>query len=207
VIGFLDSRSPDAMAGRLDAFHRGLKEAGFVEGENLKIEYRWANNQLARLAEEAADLVRRRPAVIITSGGPSSALAAKAATTTIPVVFLVGEDPIRLGLVSSLNRPSSNLTGVNLFANELEAKRLELLHQMVPRALHVAVLVNSADAKYSETTVREVGAAASRIGLQIRVLWAGTPARFRRFSQGWDRSALTLCSWERPHSSISGVFN
>jgi ABC-type uncharacterized transport system substrate-binding protein len=175
VLGFLDSRSPEAMTGRLDAFHRGLKEAGFSEGENLKIEYRWANNQLARLSVEAGDLVRRQPSVIVTSGGPSAALAAKAATTTIPIVFLVGEDPARLGLVDSLSRPSGNLTGVNLFANELEAKRLELLHQMVPHAVHVAVLVNSADPTYSETTLREVGAAASRIGLQIRVLRAGTP--------------------------------
>ncbi len=175
VLGFLDSRSPDAMAARLNAFHQGLKEVGFSEGENLKIEYRWANNQLDRLADEAADLVGRRPAVIVTSGGPSAALAAKGATTTIPVVFLVGEDPARLGLVDSLSRPGGNLTGVNLFANELEAKRLELLHQMVPHAVHVAVLINSADAKYSETTLREVGAAANRLGLQIRVLRASTP--------------------------------
>ena len=174
VLGFLDSRSPDAMAARLNAFHRGLKEAGFSEGENLKIEYRWANNQTDRLAELAADLVRRQPAMIATTGGPSVALAAKAATTTIPIVFLVGEDPIRLGLVSSLSRPSGNLTGINLFANELEAKRLELLHQLVPQAVRVAVLVNSADARYTETTLREVGAAASTIGLQIRVLRAGT---------------------------------
>ena len=106
--------------------------------------------------------MRRQPAIIVTSGGPLAALAAKAATTTIPVVFLVGDDPIRLGLVSSLNRPNGNLTGINLFANELEAKRLELLHQLVPQAVRIAVLVNSADARNTETTLREIGAAASK---------------------------------------------
>lgn len=174
VLGFLDSRSPDAMTGRLNAFHHGLKEAGFSEGENLKIDYRWCNNQAERLVQEAADLVRRQPAVIVTSGGPLAALAAKAATTAIPIVFLVGDDPIRLGLVGSLSRPSGNLTGINLFANELEAKRLELLHQLVPRAVRIAVLVNSADERYTETTLREVGVAANRMGLQIRVLRAST---------------------------------
>jgi putative tryptophan/tyrosine transport system substrate-binding protein len=150
VIGFLESRSSDAMAGRLAAFRHGLKEVGFVDGENVRIVYRWAENRLDRLPEMAADLVREQVAVIVTSGGPTSALAAKAATATIPVVFLVGEDPTRLGLVSSLARPTGNLTGINLFANELEAKRLELLHQVVPRAVRIAVLVNSADARNTE---------------------------------------------------------
>jgi putative tryptophan/tyrosine transport system substrate-binding protein len=129
VVGFLDSRSTDAMASRLRGLRQGLKEVGFVENENLKIEYRWAENQIERLPEMAAEMVRRQVAVIITTGGPAAALAAKAATTTIPVVFLVGEDPTRLGLVSSLTRPTGNLTGMNLFSNELEAKRLELLLQ------------------------------------------------------------------------------
>ena len=132
------------------AFRHGLKEVGFVDGENVRIVYRWAENRLDRLPEMAADLVREQVAVIVTSGGPTSALAAKAATATIPVVFLVGEDPTRLGLVSSLARPTGNLTGINLFANELEAKRLELLHQVVPRAVRIAVLVNSADARNTE---------------------------------------------------------
>src|SRR4051794_16414343 len=120
VIGFLDSRSSGAMTSRLVAFRQGLKEVGFIEGENVRVEYRWAENKSDSLTEMAAELVRLKSAVIITTGGSSAALAAQAATTTIPIVFLVGEDPTRLGLVTSLTRPSGNLTGVNLFANELE---------------------------------------------------------------------------------------
>ncbi len=174
VIGFLDSRPPDAMANRLGAFRRGLKEAGYVEGENVTIEYRWAENRTDRLPELAAELVRRQVTVIVTTGGTPAALAAKAATTTIPVVFLVGQDPARLGLVASLARPSGNLTGINLFANELEAKRLELLRELVPRAARVTVFVNPADVPNTEATLRDVGAAARAIGLQIQVLNAGT---------------------------------
>jgi putative ABC transport system substrate-binding protein len=169
LVGFLDSRSPDALGSRLAAFRQGLKEMDFAEGENVTILYRWAENRIDRLPEMAAELVRRQAAVIVTSGGPTTALAAKAATATIPVVFLVGEDPTRLGLVSSLARPSGNLTGINLYANELEAKRLELLRQLVPRAARLAVLVNSADVRNTENTLREVGAAASAVGLQMQV--------------------------------------
>jgi putative ABC transport system substrate-binding protein len=168
VIIYFDSRPSDAMADRLAAFRQGLKEAGFVEGENVAIEYRWGDNRVDRLPEIAAELVRRQPAVIVTSGGPTAALAAKAATTTIPIVFGVGEDPTQLGLVTSLSRPTGNLTGVNLLANEVEAKRLELLHQVVPSATRIAVLVNQADARNTETTLREVGGAAGKIGVQIR---------------------------------------
>jgi putative ABC transport system substrate-binding protein len=174
VVGFLDGRPPDAMTSRLAAFRQGLKEIGFVEGENVKIEYRWADNQVDRLPNMAAELVRMQAAAIVTTGGPAPALAAQAATKTIPVVFLVGEDPTRLGLVSSLTRPSGNLTGINLFANELEAKRLELLHRLVPGAARIAVLLNSYDARNTETTLREVGAAARSMGLQIDVINAGT---------------------------------
>jgi putative tryptophan/tyrosine transport system substrate-binding protein len=174
VIGFLDSRPPQAMASRLGAFRQGLKEAGFAEGENLSVVYRWAENRLDRLPELAAELVRRQVAVIVATGGPSSAFAAKATTTTIPIVFLVGEDPAKLGLVSSLARPSGNPTGINMFANELEAKRLELLHQLVPRAARIALLVSPADARNTENTLREVGAAARSLGLQIQVLEAAT---------------------------------
>jgi putative ABC transport system substrate-binding protein len=170
VIGFLDSRSSDAMTSRLAAFRRGLKEVGFTDGENVRIEYRWAENKADQLVEMAAELVGLRPAVIVTSGGPPAAFAAKAATTTIPVVFLVGGDPTHLGLVSSLNRPSGNLTGINLFANELEAKRLALLHQLVPQAARVAILVNAADVTNTENTLREAEAAARTIGLQIQIL-------------------------------------
>ena len=175
VIGFLDSRPPEAMTSRLGAFRQSLKEAGFAEGENVSVVYRWAANSIDRLPEMAAELVRRQAAVIVTTGGgPTTAVAAKAATETIPIVFLVGEDPVRLGLVSSLARPSGNLTGINLLTNELEAKRLELLHQLVPRATRIAVLVNPADVRNTETTLQEVGAAAPSMGLQVQVLRAST---------------------------------
>jgi putative ABC transport system substrate-binding protein len=174
VIGFLDSRPPEAMTSRLGAFRQGLKEAGFAEGENVSVVYRWAANSIDRLPEMAAELVRRQAALIVTTGGPTTAAAAKVVTETIPIVFLVGEDPVRLGLVSSLARPSGNLTGINLLTNELEAKRLELLHQLVPRAARIAVLVNPADVHNTETTLREVGAAAPSMGLQVQVLRART---------------------------------
>jgi putative ABC transport system substrate-binding protein len=141
VIGFLDSRSSDGMASRLAAFRQGLKEVGLVEGENVTIIYRWAEDRVDRLPDMASELARQAT-VIVTTGGPPAAFAAKAATTIIPIVFLVGEDPTRLGLVTSLARPGGNLTGINMLANELEAKRLQLLHQLVPQARRIAVLVN-----------------------------------------------------------------
>jgi putative ABC transport system substrate-binding protein len=167
VIGFLDSRSSDAMGNRLGGFREGLKEFGFAEGENVTVAYRWAEDRLDRLPAMAAKLASLQPVVIVTTGGPTTAFAAKAVTTTIPIVFMVGEDPTRLGLVSSLARPSGNLTGVNLFANELEAKRLELLHQLVPGAKRIAVLVNPANGTTTETTLREVGTAARTTGLHL----------------------------------------
>ena len=168
VIGFLDPRSPDTLADHLRAFRQGLKDTGYVEGENVAIEYRWAENQLDRLPALAADLVRRRVAVIATNGGAAAAFAAKAATTTIPIVFMVGEDPVRLGLVASLARPGGNLTGVNLVISELTAKRLGLLRELVPRAARVAVLVNQANIANTETTVRDVKAAAHDIGCKSK---------------------------------------
>jgi putative tryptophan/tyrosine transport system substrate-binding protein len=196
VIGFLDSRAADAMASRLGAFRHGLKELGFAEGENVSVVYRWAENRVDRLPELAAELVGRQVTVIVTTGGPTTALAAKTATTTIPIVFLVGEDPVRLGLVGSLARPSGNLTGINLLANELEAKRLELLHQLVPRAARVAVLVNPADARNTETTLREVGAAARSIGMQVQVLSASTAREIEE--------ALAAVGQERPDALFVG---
>jgi putative ABC transport system substrate-binding protein len=173
VIGFLHSTSPDVNADRLRAFRQGLKDTGYVEGANVAIEYRYAENQIDRLPELAAELVRRRVAVIAAMGSPGPAFAAKAATTTIPIVFSVNEDPVRLGLVASLARPGGNLTGINTFGAELVAKRLELLHELVPTAARIAVLVNPTT-RAAETTLREVEAAAGAMGLQIQVLNAST---------------------------------
>jgi putative tryptophan/tyrosine transport system substrate-binding protein len=174
VVGFLDPRSPEANADRVGAFRQGLKDAGYVEGENVAIDYRWAENQMDRLPELAAELVRRRVAVIAASGGPDTAFAAKMSTTVIPIVFAVGDDPVRLGLVASLARPGGNLTGINFFVSELAAKRLELLRQLVPTATHVAVLVNPTEATLTESTLRDVEAVARVVGLQIKVLNAST---------------------------------
>jgi putative ABC transport system substrate-binding protein len=174
VIGFLNPTSPHAIANPLRAFRQGLKDTGYVEGENAAIEYGWAENQMDRLPALAAELVRRQVAVIVTTGAPAAAFAAKAATTTIPIVFIVNEDPVRLGLVASLARPGGNLTGVNFFVGELTAKRLELLRELVPAATRVAVLVNPTNAANAETTLKDVEAAARAMGLQIRVLNAST---------------------------------
>jgi putative ABC transport system substrate-binding protein len=172
VIGFLDSQSRTYADNVLPAFRQGLKDNGYVEGENVAIEYRWAENQIDQLPALAADLVRRRVAVIIV-GGPPAALAAKAATTTIPIVFGVGDDPVRIGLVSSLARPGGNLTGINFFASELAAKRMELLREMVPTAARVAVL-GDPNFTLTESQVRDAEAAARAMGLQIQVLNAST---------------------------------
>jgi len=174
VVGFLNATSPDEFADRLRGFHRGLKETGYVEGENVSIEYRWADNQLDRLPALAAELVRRQVAVIVSGAGPTVPFAAKAATTTIPIVFVAPEDPVRLGLVDSLARPGGNLTGINFFGSELVAKRLELLRELVPGTARVAVLVNPAYAANTEVTLRDVEAGAHAIGLQIQVLNASS---------------------------------
>jgi putative ABC transport system substrate-binding protein len=173
VIGFLHPTSPDANTDRLRAFWQGLKETGYVEGENVAIEYRWAEGQYDRLPALAAELVRRQVALIVTAAGGASS-AAKGATAIIPIVFAVGEDPVALGLVASLAHPGGNLTGINFFNYELVAKRLELLRELAPGSTHVALLVNPTDAANTETTVREVGTAARSIGLQVRILNAGT---------------------------------
>jgi putative tryptophan/tyrosine transport system substrate-binding protein len=172
VIGFLNSQSPDAVAHRVRAFRQGLKETGYVEGENVAIEYRWAEAQFDRLPALAADLVRRQVVVIAAANTPS-ALAAKAATMTIPIVFSVAEDPVRLGLVADLARPGGNATGINFLSGELVAKRLEFLRELVPGAVRVAVLVNPTGPT-AETTLRDVKPAAGAMGLQIQVLNAST---------------------------------
>jgi putative ABC transport system substrate-binding protein len=175
VIGFLDLRSPSTMIeNRMRGFHLGLKDTGYAERENVAIEYRWADNQTGRLTELATELVRRQVAVFVTTAGPVGALAAKAATTTIPIVSLVTEDPVRLGLVASLAQPGGNLTGINIFTAELVAKRLELLRELVPAASRIAVLVNPTGGPNAETTVRDVEAAARALGLQIQVVNVST---------------------------------
>jgi len=173
VVGFLDPRSPDAMTERLRGFRQGLKDSGYVEGENVAIEYRWAENQMDRLPALAADLVRRRVAVI-AAGAAVSAFAAKTATTTVPIVFLTAEDPVGLGLVASLARPGGNATGINFFSAELTAKRLGLLRELVPGAVRVAVILNPAYGSDAETTLRDLEPAARDMGLQIQVLNAST---------------------------------
>jgi putative tryptophan/tyrosine transport system substrate-binding protein len=172
VIGFLDARSPDAMADRLRAFRQGLKEVGFIEDENVKIMYRWAEGQNDRLPTLAADSVRW-PVAVIASGGDAPAGAAKAATTTVPIVFAVSQDPVGTGLVASLARPGGNLTGVNFFTTELAAKRLELLRELVPSITRVAVLVNPANPN-TEPTLKGVEAAARSMGLQVQAFNASS---------------------------------
>jgi ABC-type uncharacterized transport system substrate-binding protein len=171
VVGFLNSASPESYAPQLAGFRQGLHEVGYTEGENVAIEFRWAKAQYDRLPELAADLARRRVAVIAATGGSVSAIAAKSATATIPIVFTSGGDPVRMGLVASLNRPGGNVTGVSLFTSTLAAKRLELLHELVPAAKVIAVLLNPANPS-SEADRRAVEAAAPAIGLQIVVLKA-----------------------------------
>jgi putative ABC transport system substrate-binding protein len=174
VIGFLDRRLPDTLADRLRGFRLGLKLAGYVEGENVAVVYRFAENQAERLPALAVELVHLPVAVIVASGGPNVAFASKAATTTIPIVFLHGEDPVRSGLVASLARPSGNLTGINFVNRELAAKQLALLRELVPAATRCAVLVNPANVAGTETTLRDVERAAVAMGLQIHIVRAST---------------------------------
>jgi putative ABC transport system substrate-binding protein len=171
TIGFLNSASPEVFADRLRAFHRGLKDTGFVEGENVAVVYRWAENQFDRLPELAAELVQRQVGVIAVN--TPAALPAKAATTSIPIVFLISEDPVRTGLVASLARPGSNLTGINLVSGELTAKRLELLRELVPTIVRVAVIVSPVSL-IAETTLRDIELTARAMGLQTDTLNAST---------------------------------
>ena len=194
VIGFLNSQSSDTYSDRLRAFHRGLKETDYVENENVTVLYRWAENQIDRLPELAADLVRRQVAVI-AAGNTPSVLAAKAVTTTIPTVFTIGDDPVRLGLVASLARPGGNLTGINFFNAELAAKRLELLRELVPTATRIAALVNPINPS-TEATVRDVQSAARVIGLQIQV--------FNVRTSGEINAAFVTFASERPDALFIG---
>ena len=186
VIGFLGTGSPEVLADRLRAFRQGLSEAGYVEAENVAIVYRFAENQTDRLPELAADLVRRKVAVIAT-GGPPATFAAQAATASIPITFLVADDPVRLGLAVSLSRPGSNMTGINVFNAEVAAKRLELLRDLVPGVARIAVLANAADATMMETQLRDVDTAARAMALHMQTLKADTSgeidAAFKTFGR------------------------
>ena len=174
VIGYLNAQALEGFTERLlRGFRQGLREAGYIEGENVAIEYRWAENQYDRLPTLANELVRRRVAVIVGVGALASAFAAKAATTTIPIVFVAPDDPVKLGLVASLARPDGNLTGVNFFSGELTAKRLEVLRELVPGVARVAILVNPANLTV-DSALRDVESAARAMGLQIKVFNAST---------------------------------
>jgi ABC-type uncharacterized transport system substrate-binding protein len=196
VIGLLDPRSPHMLATPSRGFRLGLKDTGYVEGENVAFEYRWAENQMDRLPALAAELVRREVSVIAAST-PVAAFAAKATTTTIPIVFVVNDDPVRLGLVASLARPGGNATGINIFAAEVTAKRLDLLRELVPAATRIGVLVNPANATSTESTLRDVPAAAGTMGLQIKVLNASTSREIEAVFAGFGR--------ERPDALFVGT--
>jgi putative ABC transport system substrate-binding protein len=197
VIGFLLPTSLDTNADRLRAFRQGLKDTGYVEGENVAIEYRSAEGHNDRLPALAVEFVRRQVAVIASPQGTPSALAAKAATTTIPIVFGVNEDPVKLGLVATLARPGGNATGINILSGELVAKRLELLRELVPSAARVAVLINPTNAANTETTLRDVKGAARAIGLQIQVLNASTGREIN--------AAFAAFARERPDALFVGA--
>ena len=189
VIGFLSASTPDGFRDNLRGFHQGLKDSGYVEGENVAIVYRWAENRPDRLPELAADLVRRQVAVIATAGH-DAAFAAKAATSVVPMLFIAGLDPVQLGLVATVARPGGNATGVNFLFTEVVTKRLELLRELVPGATRIALLVSPANAATTAATLQDVEAAARRMGLQIQVLKADTGREID--------SALAAFQRERP---------
>ena len=174
VIGWLHAGSPESSANRVTAFRRGLNETGYFEGQNVAVEYRWAEGRYQRFPELAAELVRRQVSVIVTPGNPVAANAAKAATSTIPIVFAIGGNPVEYGLVASLARPGGNVTGINFFVTELAAKRMGLLRELLLTAARVGVLVNPANLPTAQSTVRDVQTAADDIGLQVHILNAST---------------------------------
>jgi putative tryptophan/tyrosine transport system substrate-binding protein len=177
VVGFLGSASPQPWVNYVAGFRAGLKEVGYVDGQNVTIEFRWAEGQYDRLPVLAAELVQRNVAVIFASGGPPSALAAKAASVTTPIVFMLASDPIKLGMVASLNHPGGNATGVGLFNVAVEPKKLEILHQLVPKVMKIGVLVNPRNPN-AQTITTELQTAAGALGLQIHIVNAATPGEF-----------------------------
>jgi putative ABC transport system substrate-binding protein len=197
VVGFVSGGSAaEAEANHLRAFRQGLGITGYVEGQNVAVEYHWLEGQYDRLPALMADLVRRRVAVIATPGNTLVSISAKAATAMTPIVFGVAEDPVKLGLVATLARPGGNATGINFFAQEVNAKRLGLLHELMPKAARIAVLVNPASATNAETTLRDVQEVARTIGLQIQVLSASTSGEI-------DAAFATLAR-ERPDALFIG---
>jgi putative ABC transport system substrate-binding protein len=194
VVGFLHPASPDEYADRVRGFRQGLKETGFVDGENVSIEYRWAEDRVDRLPALVDDLVRRRVAAIATPS--TGALPAKAATTTIPIVFISNQDPVRIGLVASLARPGGNVTGINFVSADLSAKRLEYLRMLVPGAARLAVLISLMDAA-GENTLRDVEAAAGALAMQTQVFRAG--------SSGEIDQAFAAMARERPDALFVGL--
>jgi putative ABC transport system substrate-binding protein len=196
VVGFVSGGSADGMAAQAVGFRKALGETGYVDGQNVTVEYHWLEGQYERAPALMADLVRRRVAVIATVGSTPAAIAAKVATKTIPIVFSLGQDPGKFGLVASLARPSGNATGFNFFSNQVDAKRLAILHQLVPKAVHVVVLINPANDAVAESTLRQVQEAARTIGLRIQVLNAST-------SQEIDAAFATI-SRERPDALFVG---
>jgi len=195
VIAYLSPSSPDAVAGRLRAFRQGLKEIGYIEGENVAIVYRFAEGQNDQLPAMAIELARRQVSVLVT-GATAATFAAKVATATIPIVFMVSEDPVRLGLVASIPRPGGNATGINFLTGEVGAKRLELLRELLPGAVRIAVLNNPSDAASAETTVREVEAGARAMGLQVQILNAS--------SSNEIHAAFATIARERPDALFLG---
>ena len=170
VIGFLHSTSAGPNVGTVSAFREGLKQAGYVDGQNVAFEFRWADGHYDRLPALAMDLVRERVAVIAALGGQASALAAKAATSTIPVVFDTGEDPVKIGLVASFSKPGGNVTGINILTNEIEAKRLGLLHELIPTALTIAVIGHPDTPANNDVVLEDLQTAASALGLKLQIL-------------------------------------
>jgi len=187
VVAFINGGSADVSVHFVTAFRKGLNEADSVEGQNVTVEYHWLEGQYDQLPALVTDLVRRRVAVIATPGSAPAALAAKAATSTIPIVFSVAEDPVGAGLVASLPRPGANATGINYFAREVAAKRLRLLHDLVPKAVRVAVLLNPANVGSAEATLRDVQKAAPAMGLQIQILNAATIGEINAVFAGFAR--------------------
>jgi putative ABC transport system substrate-binding protein len=203
VIGFLSSRSSSEAASELAGFRRGLAEAGYIENQNVIIEYRWAENKYERLPEQAADLVSRKVAVIAATGGPVSGLAVKAATSMIPFVFISGQDPVKLGFVTSFSRPGGNATGVNMFITAVEAKRLGLLSELVPTADRIGVIVNQ-NSPELDTQLSDVESAARTIGKKLQVLRAGSDGEidiaFAMLTKGGAQALLVAA--DPPFSSF-----